>query len=179
MVPGLGAPAALADLLNGVPPPGERGEALGELFEPLARTLRDAGISLDRVAAATLFTTGDEVARLAELVAKTRSSYAVEVEGLRIDADDGASHDRFCELHRYVRAPQFQSGRPPFDRDGLLVLDPGGVPVAQRTEIAPVAITLPRQPMPPDGYPVVMYIHGTGGLSTQVVDRCRTAAPGA
>ncbi len=175
----LGVPAAVADLLNGVLPPGERGAALRELFEPLALTLREAGISLDRVAAATVFTTGDEVARLAELVAKTRSSYAVEVEGLRIDADDGASHDRFCELHGYMRAPQFQSGGPPFDRDGLLVLDPEGVPVAQRTEIAPVAITLPRQPMPPDGYPVVMYIHGTGGLSTQVVDRGRTAAPGA
>lgn len=42
----------------------------------------------------------------------------------------------------------------------------------------PVVITLPKKPMPKGGYPLVAYYHGSGGLSTQVVDRGPVLEPG-
>jgi len=43
--------------------------------------------------------------------------------------------------------------------------------VEQRAIDAPIVITLPKGEMPADGYPLVMYFHGSGGVAGQVVDR--------
>lgn len=48
----------------------------------------------------------------------------------------------------------------------------------QRQEFARVVISLPKQPMPADGYPLMLYYHGSNGLSTQVVDRGLITVPG-
>ena len=40
-----------------------------------------------------------------------------------------------------------------------------------RDEVAPIVIALPKGEMPAAGYPLTLYFHGSGGLSTEVVDR--------
>src|SRR5690606_19829191 len=99
-------------------------------------------------------------------------------DGLQVDPDDGASHERFCELHGTVDFPQFQTGEPPFDTGGRFVFGGDGLPVEQRKETAKIVITLPKQPMPAGGYPLVMYFHGSGGIASQVVDRGRVTEVG-
>src|SRR5207248_1241119 len=37
-------------------------------------------------------------------------------------------------------------------------------------EIAPIAISLPKGEMPTGGFPFIIYFHGSGGLSTAVID---------
>lgn len=174
----LGVARAIADLAAGRAPEGARGAAALELFAPLWPALETAGVPASEVAAATVFTTGDVVADTAALSSAVREAYAVTIEGLAIDPDDGADHDRFCELHGTMKLPQFQPGVPPFDTEGLFEIGADGLPELQREEEVPVVVALPKTPMPAKGYPLAIYVHGSGGLSTTVIDRGPQLEPG-
>lgn len=173
----LGVPASVAALRAGETPAGARGVAMRDLLSTLWETLDAIGVPRADIAAATSFTTADVVADLANLSDTLMERHAVQIEGLALDPGDGATHERFCELHGGVRLPQFQRGKPPFDSDGLFELGVDGLPIVQREEWAPIALTVPRTPMPSGGYPLAVYFHGSGGLSTQVVDRGRAPTP--
>ncbi|HHH29490.1 MAG TPA: hypothetical protein ENK57_14245, partial [Polyangiaceae bacterium] len=173
------APPAFAKLRDGGTPAGELGPAAANLYESLWPALQTAGVEASRVVAATVFTTGDVVQELADLGDLVRDAYDVTIEDLSVDPDDGADHPRFCELVGTVTFPQFQTGTPPFDEDGVFVIGDDGLPVEQRQEVAPITITFPNEEMPAGGYPLVMYFHGSGGLSSQVVDRGKVPFEGA
>ena len=147
-----------------------------ELHAPLWPALEALGVDAARVIAATVFTTGDVVAELADLSERVSQAFSVSIDDLAVDADDGADHPRFCELIGSVTFPQFQRGTPPFDSDGVFEFD-GDLPVEQRSEVAPIVITLPLGEMPAGGYPLAMYFHGSGGVSAQVVDRGTVTTP--
>ena len=163
----LGVPLALRQLQHGGAPPGVHGVALRALYAPLWETLDELGIARDEVAAATVFTVGDVVAAFAAQSDGLRARDAVTIDDLVLDE----VHPRFCELRGRVHLPQYQRGTPPYDTLGDFVLGDDGLPIEQRREEAPVVITLPRQPMPSGGFPLVQYLHGSGGLAAQVVDR--------
>ncbi|MCC6646906.1 MAG: hypothetical protein IT374_15200 [Polyangiaceae bacterium] len=167
----LGQPAALGDLLAGRAPAGASGEAAKTLYAPLVDALAKLGVPASSVAAATVFTTGDVVDETAKLAAKVTAAMDVTLEDVKVDPVDGASHAGYCELIGKVRYPQFQRGTPPFAKDGTFELGADGLPKTQREETAPFTITLPRAPMPAGGYPLVLYFHGSGGLSTAIVER--------
>lgn len=152
----LGAPAALTKL---------------ESFAPLWSTLEGRGLHSADVAAATVFTTGDVVKDTSDLSTKVLASYKVDVGSLAVDPKGGASLDRYCELQGQVTYPQFQQGLPPFDTDGSFTFGADGLPIKTRDETAPITISLPKTPMPAGGYPLVVYFHGTGGVSTAIADR--------
>lgn len=173
----LEAPAQLADLAAGKTPEGALGEKAAALYTPLWETLDQIGVDRGEVAAATVFTTGDVVKSTFELSSTVKDQYSVEITDLALDPDDGATHERFCELHGKVVYPQFQTGAPPFDTDGLFEVDASGAPKKQRDEEAPIAIAIPKGPMPAGGYPLVVYFHGSGGVSTQFIDRGKVYTP--
>lgn len=95
-----------------------------------------------------------------------------------------ASGDRACgpvdpafdELHALVTLPIFQKGTPPYREasdGGDLDWFPGQrAPALVRTEAVCMALTVPRGvAMPPQGWPLVIYAHGTGGsFRSGVVD---------
>ncbi len=166
------APSAeLADLRSGKTISGPRGANAQKTYTPLWETLKTLGIDAAEVASATVFTTGDVVADSHAISEKVRATQTITIENLKIDPDDGLLHDGYCELIATVKYPQFQQGTPPFDYEGLFVFDAMGNPVKQREETAPITIVIPKQPMPAGGYPLMMYFHGSGGVSGAVVDR--------
>lgn len=168
----LAIPAALAKLQGGSAPEGPLGEAANDLYAPLWPTLASAGIDAGEVAAATIFTTGDVVADLADLSGRLLDDYQVEITGLAPHAEPGVEYDRFCRLNGKVVYPQFQKGLPPFDTEGVFEFGQDGLPKQQREEEAPIVLTLPKgEAMPEKGYPLTVYWHGSGGLSAQAVDR--------
>ena len=162
---------SMASLMKGEAGAGPRGEAAKALYAPLLQTLALRGMCANQVAAATVFTTGDEVASTSVLSTAVAQQYHITIDSLGIDPDDGASHEQYCELHGTVTYPQFQKGSPPFNTYGRFDMSEGPVPVWQREEQAPIVINVPRKPMPKGGYPLVVFFHGSGGLSTAVVDR--------
>jgi hypothetical protein len=167
----LGVPAALTELEAGQAPAGDKGAAARDLYASLWTTLPMAGVDVKNVAGATVFTTGDVVADLAELSTALVAKYAVTIDNLAVDPDDGATHDGYCELKGKVTFPQFQKGKPDFKTEGLFDYSDGGLPAKQRDEDAPVTITIPKGEMPAGGFPLVVFFHGSGGKSTAIVDR--------
>ena len=167
----LGVPAAITDLIAGKAPAGASGAAAVTLYQPLWDTLKTIGVPAANVAAATVFTTGDVVADTADLASKLAAKYPISIGSLTLSASNEALQSRYCELLGTVTYPQFQQGTPPFNTQGLFQTGSDGLPVVQRMEPAPIAISIPRSPMPANGYPLVTYFHGSGGISTALADR--------
>jgi hypothetical protein len=166
----LGSPASFETLKAGRNPAGAATDLVA-LYAPLWETLDTLGVPRADVAAATVFTTDDVVADLYAISEQVRKDYPVTIEGLQVDPDDGAKHPRYCEIVGSFKAAQFQSGKPPFNTDGVFQFDEAGALVSQREETLPVVISLPKGKMPVGGYPLGLYFHGSGGRSTAVVDR--------
>ncbi len=173
----LGVAPAIADLAAGRTPAGAQGAAVAAQQAPLWETLDDLGVARDQVAAATVFTTTDVVAETARISDAMLERYQLTIDGLALDPDDG-DHPRYCELLGTITYPQFQQGTPPFDDEGLFELDRDGLPIEQRMETVPVVISIPKTQMPEAGYPLMLYFHGSGGLSSEVVDRGRVVEVG-
>ncbi|MGF1538331.1 MAG: hypothetical protein ACFB4J_17865 [Elainellaceae cyanobacterium] len=168
----LGAPPALKRLLRDRTPSDPLEASIHGIYRPLRETMPLVGLRRGEIAAATVFTTGDPVTETARLSQQVRDRYNPTVENLQLDPSDGATHERFWEFRGTVALPQFQTGRPPFNTAGRFTSTPRGELIEQRMENVPVVITIPKnQPMPPNGFPLMLYQHGSNGLSTQVVDR--------
>ncbi|HVV86019.1 MAG TPA: hypothetical protein VHE35_23325 [Kofleriaceae bacterium] len=172
--PGVAQARAIADLAAGKTPDGARGAAAVGVYAPLWPALAALDIAADDVVTATVFTTGDETALLYRRTEAIRAAHDAVISNIRIDPTDGAMHREpgagYCELLADVTFPQFQAGTPPFDTDGQFVLDAQGVPIVQRMETVPLTLTIPDGEMPAGGWPLYQFFHGSGGLSSGVVD---------
>ena len=153
--------------------PSSASSPASQLYAPLWSALAKISVAKSEVAAATVFTTGDVVADTADLSNKVTAAYAPKssITNVRVDPNGGDALERYCELQAEISYPQFQVGTPPYDTDGSFAFGPDGLPVKQRDEIAPVTIALPKRAMPAGGFPLVVYFHGTGGVSTAIADR--------
>lgn len=174
----LGVPSALTTMAADQTPSGTAGADARALLEPLWETLDTLGLPRGEVAAATVLSVGDVVQETFDLSEQVLAEFDVVVDDLRLDPTDGEDHERFCEVHGTVTMPQFQLGTPIFTSGGQLARDDRGRLVKQRDAEVPIAFTIPRAPMPEGGYPLVIYIHGSAGLSTQLVDRGPILEPG-
>ena len=171
-------PAALEALARGETPAGSRGAALADLYRPLWETLDKAGITKTDVVGATVFTTGDVVADGAALSDRAIAGNKASLAGFELEPDPENLHPGFCHVLAKLTVPQFQKGTPPFKTDGLFELGPDGTPIKQRDEIVTVSISVPRQAMPKGGYPLVLYLHGSGGVAREHVDGGDKGIPG-
>ncbi len=167
----LGVAASLDGLKPGKTPAAGTNAAASALYASLWPALDKAGVATADVAAATVFTTGDVVADTYDLSSKILAKYKIDLTGIKVDPDDGATHPRYCELQATVTYPQFQRGVPPFDTEGSIQIGSDGLPIKTRDEVAAVTISLPKQTMPAGGFPLVVYFHGTGGVSDAIADR--------
>jgi len=172
----LGVGEAVAELVRGEAPAGPKGKELQALYAPLAKVLADEGVDPARVAAATVFTTGDVVKDTFDLSERVVSRSTIAIDDLTIHTTDGA-HPGYCELVATMQLPQYQKGTPPFDTEGLFELDLNGVPKVQRMETANVVLTIPQgAPLPAAGVPLVIYFHGSGGLPGEATDASKIPA---
>jgi hypothetical protein len=177
--PGAAAPPDFVALRAGRAPPGPRGEPARALYAPLWPVLADLGVPADDVLVATVFTTGDEVRRMFERSEAIRAEHRAVIGALALEPGDGAAHDGFCALVGAVTFPQFQTGEAPYHTGGLFVDDARGVPIVQGEATVPLVITIPAREMPAAGWPLYLFFHGSGGLSSGVVDLGPIPAVGA
>ena len=169
----LGVDPTLATLAAGQTPAVPKGAAAAALYAPLFATLKQSSLAIDPtdVAAATVFTTGDVVADTAALAAQIVAGYQAPISDLTVPST--GNWDRFCEVTGSIDLPQFQQGAAPFATSGgQIVFDASGKPVNQGNLKVPMALSLPKTgPMPAAAFPLVIYFHGSGGISTQFIDR--------
>lgn len=163
-----------AEMFAATKPGGALGDAW-EAYAPLREWVSAEGIDPLTIANAAVFTTGDPIAEAqalrdpARAQTPTASELTVCDEGVTSPCDDGLQgeeHLRGCmstgenyqEIHGKLSLPIFQEGEAPYLTDG------GGVtPDVKRREDVCMAMTVPNGPMPTDGWPVLVYAHGTGG----------------
>lgn len=171
----LSVPKALSALDDAQAPAADPELRAWKLYQPMWATLRQVGVDTTQVAAATVFTTGDPVQDTFDMSTKALAKYSITITGLQVRQD--GNQMRNCELTGKVTYPQFQGGTPPFDTDGVLKVGTDGTPIKQRDEDAPIGISFPQMPMPASGYPLIVYFHGSGGVSTQLFDRGAFTTP--
>ena len=132
--------------------------AAHKVYAPLRAFLKDKGIT--GVATAAVFTTCDATALAGKARAVVHNLAAPKAETLEA-ASDGPN---YWELQGTYKAPNFQHGTVPYLYEGGgFKLDASGTPQVARTETMRFAVSVPKATMPKDGWPVVIYAHGTGG----------------
>lgn len=153
------------------------------IYQPLADWLdREGGDNRDNVVVASVFTTQDatslmgdirqvvwedlpepEVRDIVRFIPEPRESEEGEQPEEPITWNDLA----FRWYDGIYDAPCFQRGTPPYlrpDDGGDIVRDPDTErPVIQRMEPLRFSFSVPKGPQPENGWPVVLYAHGTGG----------------
>jgi hypothetical protein len=160
--PGASVPRDFATLAAGDTPDGPRGAAATQLYAPLFDVL-----PADDMLVATVFTTGDEVSLLRTRSEAIRVTHRATIANVTRDT---TSYPGFCSFSANVTFPQFQVGTPPFDTDGRFALYDGGTPIQQGQLTVPLRFVLPTTTMPPAGWPLWQFFHGSGGASFDLVD---------
>jgi hypothetical protein len=128
-----------------------------------------AGIARDEIVHLAVFTTNDPAKEARALRDFVRASYpAPAVDPATFIAAESRDTVDVYE-GRYGPSPDFQSGSPPFQQfghGGQLSFDEDGNAVVEREFDVRFALAVPNAaacPEPDDGYPIVLYAHGTGG----------------
>ena len=156
-------------------------QALRDSWSTAITALEEAGISNRDIVHLSVFTTSDptkETVLFAEH-AKTRNpAPAVDAdEWVAKSKDKKAAYDVY--EGSYGPSPDYQRGEPPFWRSGGgFEVDTSGTPIVQREYFARFALAIPNAdkcPMPPSGYPLVMYAHGNGGSYRSVLGSTATS----
>jgi predicted esterase len=115
-----------------------------------------------RVIGATVFTTQDTTSEMARL----RQVIYDQVPAPALSPVVKKELNGFYQVYEsFYYSPNFQTGDPPYTTTGgAIEHDSAGMPIVQRIETLRVAMTVPiNVEMPADGWPVVIYAHGTGG----------------
>lgn len=151
-------------------------------YAPLRAWASANAIDPARIAAAAVFTVVDPTERprlvreaaLAQPVAELADVAVCGVaDPFAVAGDESRGcttpSDSWTELQGLVSLPIFQSGTPPYKDfgDGGAIDTSRGAPTVVRSESVHVALTIPKGvDMPPAGWPVIVYAHGTGGSYT-------------
>ena len=146
-----------------------------KLSADAAAALVMANVAKDDVIVTTEFTVGDEIGRTRARSEAIRASYHPTLQNVALVGGD--TYANFCRLSAEITMPQFQTGTQPFDTGGRFVLDANDVPQKQGEMTIPVVITLPKGAMPAGGWPLYQFFHGSGGVSSGLVDLGHSATP--
>lgn len=167
--PFLGQSSALTELLAGRAPQGALGAQLQATFTVLNVALKELKIHPDDLAAVTVFTTDDPVGSLTRQVAHVDALPVLKPTKPIKVRDQYAD---FTALESEFAPPQYQAGLIPFVLGGgRQVVDASGNPVRQFDGAADFQLSVPKGKMPAAGFPLYFYVHGTGGLPGQCIDR--------
>lgn len=152
----------LQALLAAETPAGAAMQAAWQAYAPLRAFLeRGDGVTREDVASATVFTTQDATSGMQALRAAVYEQPAPTAQNLAFLK----SHDGLCDIYTGTfDSPNFQEGDPPYWEDGGAIrFGAGGKATPVRTEHLRFGLSVPSAPMPPAGWPVILYAHGTGG----------------
>lgn len=152
----------LQALLAAEVPAGAAMQAAWQAYAPLRAFLdRGDGVTRDDVASATVFTTQDATSGMLALRAAVYEQPVPTAQNLAFLK----SHDGLCDIYTGTfDSPNFQEGDPPYWEDGGAIrFGAGGKATPVRTEHLRFGLSVPSAPMPPAGWPVILYAHGTGG----------------
>jgi len=133
------------------------------LYRPAIDAIETSGVPRDDLISLAVFTTQDPTAELSAI----RDWMVEEYPAPTTRSSEwrwSRNEDAFSLMHGvFGPSPQFQEGEVPFAETGGVISFEGGVPILQGEFDVRFSLTVPRDPPPDEGYPIVLYAHGTGG----------------
>lgn len=153
---------------------------------PAVQEIGAAGIEAEHIVHLAVFTTADptkELVAVRDAVKDAVPAPTVESGTWKLNKQ-ATTYDEY--QGRYGPTPNFQHGTLPFEQygDGGGFVFENGKPVLADTFDLRFSLSVPNAsacPMPADGYPIVLYAHGTGGswrtyvnngTATELAKRC-------
>ncbi len=142
-------------------------KAAAASFEPLRVWLKKQNRDRSKVVAATVFKTMDPSDALVKLAKWVDTLPAPTVD------EPWKLEDNFQTFHwlsgKYT-VPQVQDGDIP--GHGRIVWEADGLsPKKTGSQQIRLALTIPKKPMPAEGFPLMIYFHGSGGEWRESIDR--------
>jgi hypothetical protein len=135
-------------------------------FEPLRVWMTKNKRDRSKVIAATVFKTMDPSATLVKLANWVEKEPAPVVDAPWKLEDNFQSYQWVSGLYT---VPQVQAGLRP--GEGRIQWDADGQPRRVGGQQMRLALTIPKMPMPPGGFPLMIYFHGSGGEWREAIDR--------
>jgi predicted esterase len=154
----------LAEVL-GVVPTSARTQPVRDVYGPAISELGGLGIPKEDIAHLAVFTTNDPTAETFALLDDVKTQAAPAAKDF-VATESTADYDVYEGT--YGPTPLYQQGTAPFAKpaDGGSFLLENGKPKLVSTIDLRFALVVPNAtkcPPPANGYPVVLYAHGTGG----------------
>lgn len=124
--------------------------------------------ALEEVAYAVTFTTQDPHAELARLALATEAMALAPLDQPIMETFRYMSHSAY---EGEVALINWQHGEPPYALEGgAFAFDASGAPVPAGGPRVRFTVSAPQGEAPPDGWPVVLVIHGTGSTHQSFAD---------
>jgi hypothetical protein len=157
----------VAKLVGAAPADGASSAAASALSSAVAE-IEKAGVGRKHIVHLAVFTTSEptkELFALRDAVPRTISAPTADPNMWTVAFN---SIDFVEYQGSYGPSPNYQAGTLPFVQygDGGQFEYQNGLPVVQSQQTLRFSISVPQAsncPMPPEGYPIVLYAHGTGG----------------
>ena len=145
-------------------------EKLVAHLAPLVKAAADLDLDIERVMGASIFTTMDPSATMKDLASWAEALPLPELsEGWTVTEE----HQSYQVLTGRYEVPVVQSGNRPYTSlgEGKIIYGDDGKPVIKETQGVRLALTIPKIPQPEDGFPLTIYMHGSGGNWRQAIER--------
>jgi hypothetical protein len=139
-------------------------------YAPMIETLKTIAVDPASVVGAAVLTTNDPEVLVKKIVDWAERQPVPQIVAPFTVAED---HESFQVLTTEYEVPVIQNGLRPYERigEGRIVFGADGDPVIQDTQRVRMSIAIPKRPMPASGFPLTMYLHGSGGEWYEPIDR--------
>ena len=150
-----------------------RTKATHDVYAPAVADVIAAGIAVTDIVHLAVFTTNDPTAETYAAMDDVVKNVAPPTTTDWTAKEQSKSYDTY--EGNYGPSPNYQTGTSPYTKpsDGGSFTIVNGSPVVQNTFNLRFALTVPHPancPVPAQGYPVVLYAHGTGGDYRSFID---------
>lgn len=166
----------------GLSPLESRVKAAHDLYAPALADLAKDGIAASSIAHLAVFTTTDPTADQFAVMDDVHASvpaptvdattWNMPTTSVVYDVPLQAPGQYDVYEGQYGPSPNYQQGTPPYSTTGGGYVFTNGKPVLQNTFSQDFCLVVPDSSqctMPPNGWPIVLYAHGTGGYYEDIV----------
>jgi hypothetical protein len=138
-------------------------------WSDLDAALFELGRSSADIAIATTFTTQDPLVEMATIARHLEDRLGAQSLNQSLEEKTSSTFNRVYEGQVYV--PLWQHGERPYASvGGAFQFDEQGEPLMASWERVRMSVSVPKDDPPANGWPVIIYVHGTGGDWTSCCD---------
>ncbi|MCA9562186.1 MAG: hypothetical protein KC561_01795 [Myxococcales bacterium] len=141
---------------------GQSDDEWSESLAPLRACVEGAGLELEDILVASVFTTQDVYRTMDAMRDFVRDPEEISEISLTEFTTQTMPDGRIM-YRATMQVPYFIEGEPPYNTGGGFQFDGDGVPIVQQWQSSDIAIMLPWEPETGERFPVMLYLPGTGG----------------